>query len=38
MPLMQDDDLIQTLPPDTANEPLDIRILPRRAGGGHHFI
>ena len=37
MPLRQDDDLIQTLPPDPANDPLDIRILPRRAGG-HHFM
>src|SRR5207245_10581840 len=38
MPVMQDDHLIQTLPPDTADEPLDIRVLPRRAGGSHHFI
>src|SRR5262245_12921461 len=28
MPLMEDDHIIQTLPPDTASEPLDIRILP----------
>ena len=38
MPLMQDHHVIQTLSPDTADEPLDIRILPRRAGGGHHFL
>ena len=30
--------MIQTLSPDTADESLDIRILPRRAGGSHHFM
>ena len=38
MSLMQDNDMIQTLPPNTADEPLDIWILPWRAGGGHHFL
>src|SRR5437764_4680683 len=38
MPLMEDYRMIQTLSPDTADESLDIRILPRRAGGRHHFM
>ena len=38
MPLMQDDHLIQTLPPDTSNEPFHIRILPRTLGSGSHFL
>src|SRR6266700_3319838 len=29
MPLVQDDDMIQTLPPDTPDEPFNIGILPR---------
>ena len=38
MPLMEDYHMIQTLPPDTANEPLDIRMLPRTLWGSQHFL
>ena len=38
MPLMQDEHLIQTLPPDTANEPFHRGILPRTLGSGQHFL
>src|SRR2546421_7291921 len=38
MPLMQDDYLIQTLSPDSANEPFHIRILPRTLRSGPHFL
>ena len=34
---VEDRHIIQTLPPDTPNEPLDIRILPRTARGNDHL-
>ena len=38
MPLMEDDHLIQTLLTDTANEPLDIGILPRTLWSSQYFL
>jgi hypothetical protein len=38
MPLMQDEPLIQTLPPDTAKEPFHIRMLPPTLGSGLHCL
>jgi hypothetical protein len=38
MPLMQDDYVIQTRSPDTANAPLHIGILPRTLWSGQHFL
>src|SRR5215475_6555963 len=38
MPLVEHDDMIETLAPDTPNEPLAVRILPRRSGRNLHFF
>ena len=38
MPLAQDEDMVQTLAPDRADEPFRERILPRTVGRGEDFI
>ena len=38
MALMQDDHVVQTLPPGTANEPFHIGILPWTLRGSQHFL
>ena len=37
MPLAQDEDMVQTLAQDRANEPFHEGILPRTVGGDQHF-
>jgi hypothetical protein len=34
---VQNEDIVQTLPPDRANEPFHQGILPRTVGGRQHF-
>lgn len=38
MPLMEDDDLVQTLPADAPDQPFDIRMLPGRLWGSQHLL
>ena len=38
MSLVQDDHVIQAFATDTPDEPLNVWILPRAAGGGYHFF
>ena len=38
MSLVQDDHVIEALTPDTPDQPLDVRILPRTPGGDGHFF
>ncbi len=35
---VQDDDVVQTLAPDRADYPFDVRILPRGSGSRHDFL
>ena len=36
--LIEDDEMVQTFPPDRANEALAIGILPRGMGSGEHLV
>ena len=38
MLFVQDEHLIQTLAPDTPNQPLDVGVLPRTLGSDQHFL
>jgi hypothetical protein len=38
MPLVQNDDIVENLAPDTSDDSLAVWILPRRSGSNLHFV
>ena len=38
MPRVEDDEMLQAVPADRADQAFDVRILPRTPGGGEHFF